>query len=76
MYNDSFWDTAYGHRLAAVLIEELPKITNRRQYLCRIHNENLNEQLSSRLEDGERLISMYADPTEPGMTCLVMEKTD
>lgn len=75
MYQNSFWDTVAGQRLASVLTDNLPKFTEKKQYIERVRLKRLPEFLKRKLEAGYRYIDSFEDPDDPAYRQVILEKS-
>ena len=73
MYNNSFWDTQLGNRLAHILIACLPKLVEKEQYVVTVNeNESAKELIEKNIKNGAVFVNAVY---ENGVaTLLVFEK--
>ena len=65
MYQNTFWDTVAGQQLASVLTDNLPKFTEKKQYIERVRLKVLPCFLIRKLEEGYSYIVFFVDPGDP-----------
>ena len=75
MYQTTFWDTVAGQRLASVLTDNLPKFTEKKQYIERVRLKVLPCFLKRKLDEGYRYIDSLEDPDDPAYRQVILEKT-
>ena len=57
MYNDSFWDTNLGNRLANTLCHCLPKLMEKEQYVINAENESAEELIKENIKKGASFVN-------------------
>lgn len=75
MYQNTFWDTVAGQQLASVLTDNLPKFTEKRQYIERVRLKVLPCFLKRKLEEGYSYIDSFEDPDDPAYRQVILEKS-
>lgn len=73
MYNDSFWDTQLGNRLAHTLNACLPKLAEKEQYVVEVkENESAKELIKENIKKGASFVNaVYENGT---VKLLIFEK--